>query len=536
MRYSCSWPHNSTWEPTVIFDFRKIDQKEIIADLCIIGAGAAGITLAREFDELGVRVCLLESGGLQYEPEIQALNEGVDIGFQEGSTVGSSGLRYFGGSTNHWVGHCAPYNPMDFESRPWVPHSGWPIAKEDLDPYYQTAQSLFDLGPNQYELTKIPEMKSGIPAFDPTKISAKVWQMSSTRFGIKFRKDLEQAKNISVYLYAHVTELVTNKENSKVGSVKIRTLDGKNGNVRARYFVLACGGIENARMLLLSNGASPNGIGNQHDLVGRFYMDHLRVHYAATAHVVDDHLFDGVIDYFSAGGVQYKPLLCPTDRTQRDAETLNWCVQIAKIPPMQNEGLDAADEIYNDLLEGEWPDEFSRKAWAVVSDLSSVARGLYRRYKPRSLHFLARCENAPNYDSRITLTTERDAHGQNKAQRNWLVTTREKDTIRSAMRLMGEEIGRLSLGRVKLANWLLEDDNFWPDYLYGGGIHHVGTTRMASDPKNGVVDKNCRVHTTENLFIAGSSVFATSGYTHPTLTVGAVSLRLADHLKFILKL
>lgn len=519
----------------MIFDFRKIDQKEIVADLCIIGAGAAGITLAREFKELGIRVCLLESGGLQYEPEIQALNEGVDTGFQEGSTVGSSRLRYFGGTTNHWIGHSAPYNQMDFESRPWIPHSGWPISKEDLDPYYQTAQSLFDLGPNQYELTKIPEMKGDIPAFDPTKITAKTWQMSPTRFGIKYRKDLEQAKNISVYLYANVTELVMDNENSQVGSAKIRTLDGKKGTVRARYFVLACGGIENARILLLSNGANPNGIGNQHDLVGRFYMDHVRIPFAATAKVVDAHLFDGVIDYFSVNGVEHKPLLCPSDRIQRNIETLNWAVQIDKIQP-RSEGLGAADEIYNDLTEGDWPDEFSRKTWAVVSDLSSVVRGLYRRYKPVYLHFLARCENAPNHDSRITLTSERDTLGQNKVQRNWLVTTREKDTIRSAMQLMGEEIGRLGLGRVKLADWLLEDNNAWPDDLYGGGNHQIGTTRMASDPKNGVVDKNCRVHTTENLFIAGSSVFSTSGVTHPTLTIGAISLRLADHLKSILEL
>ena len=515
----------------MLSDFRTLDRKEIEADLCIIGAGAAGITLARELSGSGVRVCILESGGLEYEPEIQALHEGLDVGFQEGSTVGQSRLRFLGGTTNHWVGHCAPYGEMDFEVRPWIPHSGWPIRKKDLDPYYQAAQALLEIGPYRYNLAEFPVMKNKVPAFDPRRVVPRVWQMSPpTRFGTRYRRDLEQAHNVRVYLHANVTELETSKNASRVHVARIRTLDGQTGLARAKYFVLACGGIENARILLLSNRAEPKGLGNRHDLVGRFYMDHLRVEGAAIAFVENDRVFEALLGDFRDGGVRYEPLLCPADESQRRNETLNWCVQLSKMPETAEWAV-AARDIRDDLRAGKWPDEFGKKIWAVLSDLDSAAKGLARRFRPTPLSFLGRCECAPNPDSRITLTTERDALGQNKAQRNWRITTHEKQTLRSAMRLLGEETGRLGLGRVKLPEWLLQDNNDWPGDLWGGGIHHEGTTRMASDPRKGVVNSNCRVHTVENLYVAGSSVFPTSGYTHPTLTVGALTLRLAQHLK-----
>ena len=518
----------------MLIDFRSLDQQEIEADLCIIGAGAAGITLARKFSGSGVRVCVLESGGLEYETEIQSLYEGVDTGFQESSSVGNSRLRFLGGATNHWVGHCAPYGEMDFKERPWIPYSGWPIHKQDLDRYYQAAQTLFEIGPYQYNMTEIPWVKNKTLPLDPAVIAARVWQMSPpTRFGTRYRHDLEQAPNVFVYLYANVTELEIGKDSSCVRVARIRTLDGKTEFARAKYFVLACGGIENARILLLSNREESGGLGNRHDLVGRFYMDHLRVEGAATAFVRDDSIFDAVINDFNVNGVRYEPLICPTDKMQRRDKTLNWSVQVSKMYPKAEDWLVAARDIRDALRDGKWPDDLATKAWAVISDLDSVAAGMYHRFQPKPLSFLCRCECAPYPDSRITLTSERDQLGQNKVQRKWLVTDREKRTVRKAMQLLGEELGRLGLGRVKLPDWLLQDNDDWPK-LWGSGNHQLGTTRMASDPKKGVVDANCRVHSVDNLYIAGSSVFPTSGYTHPTLTVGAIALRLADHLRALM--
>lgn len=518
----------------MLFDFRKLDNKAIEADLCIVGAGAAGITLARSLAGSGVRVCLLESGGLEFDADIQSLAGGSDTGFSEGAGVRGARLRQFGGSTNHWVGHCAPYEKSDFEERSWIPHSGWPIRKHDLDPYYERAQKLLELGPYEYDLNRIPETKGRIPSFDPDKILARTWQMSPpTRFGTRYRDELEKARNIAVYLYATVTELETGKGASRVRTARIRTLDGKSGIAHAKYFVVACGGIENARLLLLSNRMAPNGLGNQNDLVGRFYMDQLRVEYAAIAYVKDNQVFEPISDEFSSGGVRYKPLLCPAEEAQRRDKTLNWCAEIRKVPPEHAEWRVAARDIRDALRAGEWPDDFSDKAWAVLSDLDSVVEHFYERLQPQPLWFLGRCECAPDPDSRIMLTAERDALGQNRIQRNWLVTEREKQTLRSAMRLIGEELGRLGLGRVKLPDWLVQENNEWPEPQWGVGVHQIGTTRMADDPRQGVVDRNCRVHSTENLFIVGSSVFPTSGYTHPTLTTGAMALRLADHLKSV---
>jgi len=512
----------------MLIDFRTLDRKEIEADLCIIGGGAAGITLAREFAGTGVRVCVLESGGLEYEPEIQALYNGVDAGFQEGSTLDQSRLRFFGGSTNHWTGHCAPFNEMDFEVRPWVPHSGWPIRKKDLDPYYPAAQALLEVGPERYNLAEFQEKKNNLPPFDPRRILPRAWRMSPpTRFGIRYRRDLEQASNVFVYLHANVIELETSKNASRVRLARIRTLDGRTGFARAKHFVLACGGTENARILLLSNRSEPRGLGNRHDLVGRFYMDHLRVEGAAIALVESDRAFEAFLGNFRDGDVKCEPLLCPADESQRRDETLNWCVQVSMVPET-SEWAVAARDIRDSLRAGKLPQEFGKEVWTVLKNLDSEAKWLVR---PRPLSLLGRCELAPDPDSRVTLTTERDALGQNKVQRNWRVTTREKYTLRSAMRLLGEEIGRLGLGRVKLADWLVRDDNDWPSDLWGGGVHQEGTTRMASDPRRGVVDRNCRVHSVENLHVASSSVFPTSGYAHPTLTIVALTLRLAQHLK-----
>jgi len=516
----------------MLFDFRELDNKSIEADLCIVGAGAAGITMARRLAGSGMRVCVLESGGLEFDEENHALYAGTDTGFNQGPGVSNSRLRYLGGATNHWVGHCAPYSKMDFEARPWIPYSGWPIRKHDLDPYYVLAQEVMEIGPYQYDLAEITATKDRLPPFDIHKILARCWQMSPpTRFGTRYRSDLEQASNISVFLHANVTELETGKDVSRVTTARIRTLDGHTGYARAKYFVVACGGIENARLLLLSNSKEPKGLGNQHDVVGRFYLDHLRVDSAATAYVDNNSVFEPVSDTFKTAGVSYKPMLCPSGKAQKRDETLNWCAQISTVAFRKEAWLLAARDIRDDLRAGKWPDDFADKAWAVISDLDSVARGLYSRTKPRPLRILGRCEGTPDPESRITLTSERDALGQHKVQRNWRVSGLEKHTLRSGMRLLGEEFGRLGLGRVKLPEWLMEDNNEWPEPQWGVGVHHLGTTRMAADPRRGVVDANCRVHTTENLFISGGSVFPTSGYTHPTLTVCAMALRLADHLK-----
>jgi len=514
----------------MLLDFRQLDKKEIDADLCIVGAGAAGITLARAFIGTEIRVCVLESGGFEFEPKIQELYNGEDAGFREPYGLAGSRLRYFGGTTNHWTGRCAPLGKLDFEVRPWLPHSGWPIRKQDLDPYYEVAQTLCEVGPYRYDLSDFPERFRQAPPFDGHKVLTRLWRLSPpTRFGVKYRHELEQAGNVRVYLHANVTELEASRDTSRVNAARLRTLDGVTGRVSAKYFVLACGGIENARILLLSNRMASRGLGNGYDLVGRFYMDHPKFEGAAIAHVEDDKPFKALLGNFRKDNVKLETILCASEESQKREQTLNWATQFS-LAPESGEWAAALRDIRDSWRVGRWPDDFSNKVWSVISDLDSAAKGLYRRFGHRPLNILARLEPAPDPNNRITLTQERDALGQNKIRRYWRLAMPEKRTIRGAMRVIGEELGRLGLGRVKLADWLLRDDDEWPDNL-SGGPHHIGTTRMASNPRKGVVDATCRVYGTDNLYIAGSSVFPTTGYAHPTLTIVALALRLVEQLK-----
>ena len=186
------------------------------------------------------------------------------------------------------------------------------------------------------------------------------------------------------------------------------------------------------------------------------------------------------------------------------------------------------------------PDHLGRDIWDVVTDLDDVARGMFRAtpddpYHPpydlsRPIRFYTRLEQCPNPDSRVKLIGEQDALGLNRIALDWQLTDLDKRSLRRSQELIGAEFGRLGVGRFKLDDWLLADDNSWPEDLHGGH-HHMGTCRMSDDPKRGVVDRDCRVHGFDNLYVAGSAVYPTTGYVNPTLTVVALALRLADHLK-----
>lgn len=513
-------------------DLRQQQPRTIEADVCIIGAGAAGITLAREFIGSRLQVCVLESGGFALEEATQALYRGEDTGYRQFYDVGDGRLRFFGGATNHWVGTCAPLAASDFAVRPWVPHSGWPITKAALDPYYPRAKALCELSTADFELASFPDHKPDLLPFDATKILQGVWHLSPpTRFGWKYRGDLVKADNIHVYLHANVTELLTNAAVSRLVGATVKTLEGHATRVAARYFVLACGGIENARILLASNRSAPNGLGNDHDLVGRFCMDHLRLDDGALVATADNRLLHAMEGTFRRDDLRFEAILRPSAQTQERDGTLNWAAEILTAP-LADAWEFALHRLKQSALAGRWPDGLGDDVWTVISHPGDVGRGLYQRLTARPLSILARCETAPDPESRITLINDRDALGLPRVRRHLRVGALEKHTLRSAMRLIGEELGRMEAGRVKLADWLFSDANDWPDPdRQYAGVHHIGTTRMADGPKHGVVDRDCRVHGIDNLYIGGSSVFPTAGYAHPTLSIVALALRLSDHLK-----
>lgn len=472
------------------------DGTEIEGDLCIIGAGAAGISIAREFANTKHDVILLEAGGFERDPDTQSLYDGENIGLPYFPLDGTR-LRYFGGTTGHWSGWCSRLDPIDFEERSWIPMSGWPFTLEELEPYYRRAHPLLDLGEYNYNVDYWSNQWwdgfTPLPLED-SPLRTKVFKWSApTRFGDKYRSDILNSSNINSFTHSNVTNIKTKKAESRIEGLQIRCLNGKEHSAKARQYILACGGLENPRLLLNSNRGKSRGIGNENGLVGRYFMEH-------------PHITTGKINFTEWPDMGYwrrgtgKPFgILSTSKTFQEEK------QISN---------------YSSYIYPKWGD--------INSTLEKGMK--YYLGSPPEFQVSTRIEQVPNDKSRVTLSGQKDKLGVNKIKLNWSLTEKENRTIDIASEMLGREIGRLGIGRLKLMDWVSGEGKDWPDSLHGGH-HHMGTTRMSESPQKGVVDPNCKIHGVENLYVAGSSVYPTSGVANPTLTLVALALRISDHLK-----
>ena len=513
-------------------DATTLDNDTLIeGDLCIVGAGAAGISMALEWANTRHKVILLEGGGFDVEAEVQDLYRGENVG-QRYFPLQSSRLHFFGGTTGHWAGFCAPFDPWDFEKRDWVPHSGWPISRRELDPFYERAGAVVELpaGAERWDAaywgSQSPELEP--LAVDGSKVWTKMWQFSTpTRFGRRYRDDIVTSPNIHLFTHANVCDIRTNESVSAVEELEVRCLNGKRHRVRAKHVVLACGAIQNARMLLASNTQASAGLGNDHDLVGRFFMEHLEAPCARLILAGSGPLT--LYSLSSAAAVERRARgeLVLSYEAQREQQILNCSADLTPArPATENEEANridgypgAADSVIA-FAESIW--EQVRAGGFPEPDLATI----------EAFSMQCRSETTPNPDSRVMLSDERDALGVPRVKLDWRLTELDKRTLRKTFEVLGQEIGRTGRGRIQLRDWLLEDDPFGsPNSLAAGGWHHMGTARMHDDPKQGVVDANCTVHGLANLHVAGSAAFTTSGVANPTLTLIALSLRLSDHLK-----
>ena len=501
-------------------------------DLCIVGAGAAGISMALEWIDSPLKVLLLEGGGFEFEPAMQDLYRGEIVG-QPYFPLQSARLHYFGGTTGHWAGFCSTYDPIDFETRPWVPHSGWPIRRVELDPFYARAQRLLDLGPYEYDAAQWGRRDPDLVPLpvDRRVVWTKMWQFSPpTRFGAKYRAAIVGARNVHLYTHANVCEVEANEAVTAVQGLRIRTLDGKEFHVRARSYVLACCSIQNARLLLASNRRASAGLGNGHDLVGRYFMEHIEMPGGELV-LAKPESAKMKIYAFAFGQTKARGELALGAEVQREHSLLNGTASVEPSAP-GDQVKSTFQFMTPHMLEmfRKW-DEGGRKgpppippsARPLTDSAAAVA-------PPRFYHLATRQEQAPNPDSRVTLSADKDALGMPRAKLDWRMTELDKRSIRTFYQLLGTELGRTGIGRVQIRDWLLDDDRSWPSSI-SGGWHHMGTTRMHTDPRQGVVDANCRVHGMGNLHVAGASVYPTAGAANPTLTLVALSLRLSDHLK-----
>lgn len=509
-------------------DFRSDEAPASIqCDVCIVGAGAAGITIAQALIDTPLEVCLVESGGLDPSPEHQSLYDGAVLGLQNASPTACR-VRCFGGTTHHWTGWCRPLDDLDFEMRPWIVPSGWPFRKAELEPYYRQAQDIVQIGWLGFSDDVHREGDTSFPAFDPAKVHIGFFRFSPpTRFGTVYRQQLGNAGNVTVLLHANALRLETDSSASTVRRVQLRSLQGKVGTVTAHVVVVACGAMENARLLLLSNQMQPAGLGNGHDLVGRYFMQHIEG-VVADILAADPAAIARSFAKYQLQGVGMRAEIALSEHVQRQDRLLNSGFTI-DAGVWRSAGYQALRRIWKDLRSGRWPTHFADSLAMVLKDLQTVGRELYQQ-EDYALKLYVRAESIPDPQSRITLGPDPDAFGLPRIRVDWRLTPFDRHSIAAATRRVAAEFGRLDIGRLRLADWVADEEAPWPQPLWGG-CHHMGTTRMADDARSGVVDRNCRVHGLDNLYMAGSSVFPTAGYVPPTLTIVALALRLAGHLR-----
>jgi choline dehydrogenase-like flavoprotein len=533
----------------------------IDTDLVIIGGGPAGLTIAREFFGSSVRVLIVESGQLAEAPQYSDLNAVESIGEANAETarrrVASHGphvsywshesqpygvrCRVLGGSSHAWTGKSAAFDQIDFAARNWVPYSGWAFGLETLGPYIDRAGEVLNLGPNCYDdrLWELMRVAPPQPQFDPKLLKSFFWQfarsrsdkMDFLRFGPEFVNC--NAPNVRVLLNATVTRIDTDKAGARFQALQVSTIDGVRSSVRAKAAVLAASGIENPRLLLVSNRAHANGLGNQNDMVGRFLMDH------PTARIGRFKVKDipAIMKRFGLYGIKhrgrariYQLGLVPSKELQ-ERERLLHCAAFMSEERAPDDPWDALKRLLRAKSGAPISD-----LWRVLSSPNLLAKGVgtWRDirglpHKLSGLRIDGITEQQPDPESRVTLSDRLDALGVPIARINWRI---DNDARRSLIRLghlLASEFPRVGLPTPLLEDWIAKqrpEDSVLTDHG-----HTAGTTRMSQDPKKGVVDPNCQVHGVARLYVAGASVFPTSGHANPTLMIVSLAIRLADQIK-----
>jgi len=498
---------------SAFIDARTIPSGAILQpDLAIIGGGPAGITLALALAHSPLKVMLFESGGMDFDAKTQSLYAGKVSGTSY-LPLDASRMRYLGGGSNHWGGWCRPLDPIDFEQRAWVPHSGWPFGITELKPYFARAQALVEAGAWRYD----EAAKAMTDAAKPLPLGAggvytSWFQFSKqrgsilpTHFGERYAAELKRVANLKLFLHANATKLHMAANVASLEQFDVATLNGRKFSVKPRMTVLALGAIENARLMLASRDVAVAGVGNANDLVGRFFADHPIPRDTATLVSFAGDIASYYFNAWDMEGALLRAAFAPRDDFKRSRKVLGSLTTVES--PVELDELGKAAVVSTALALG--VDASGAKAFSIGCGL----------------------ELQPDPERRLTLTGEHDLLGMPRLKLSNQVADADFARYRLTMKELGRQLLAARSGMIRLnydtrAEWLSALD--WGD-------HHLGTTRMHGDPKQGVVDANSRVHGMANLFVAGSGVFPTYGASNPTMNLVALTLRLADHLKAVMR-
>ena len=534
------------------------------ANICIVGAGPAGVTLAMELASTGKSILLLESGGSEPNPDTQALNVGEVVDDTLHSPPDKYRQRVLGGSSSIWGGRCVPFDPIDFDTRPWVDHSGWPISYDDVEHHYAAANALCEAGEYEYDarLAVPGGMRPLLRGFAPPHFDVNRIERFScpTNFGHRYRARLHSAATVRVLLRASVTRLRASRDGSQIESLDVRSDRNSGFSVVADQYVLAMGGIETPRLLLTSDDVHAGGLGNANDLVGRYYMSHI-------AGTIGSLQVNGPADTVwhgydvAADGTYCRRRISLRPNVQAE---LGLCNAVFRLhhpriaDPRHRTGPLSAIFLAQNFISYEYAKRLvsdvppSGATWLrhgvnAVTDPLSTARFLghwlrdrtlaERKFpsviiRPRanlfSLDFHA--EQIPDRDSRIGLADATDRFGNRQVRVDWRYSRQDVETVARSFDLLRGDLAEQGIGRLSLAQDETDIETVVRrDGAYGG--HHIGTVRMGNSPSSGVVDGDGKVFGVTNLFVAGSAVFPTSSQANPTLTIVAMALRLADHLR-----
>jgi hypothetical protein len=555
----------------MFIDAKTIQNETIFrSDIAVVGAGPAGIVLALELAKAGYDIALIESGRFSFSEAIQNLGEANHLDPKFHAPMSECTRRQVGGASIIWGGRCLPYDPVDFDRREYIPNSEWPITYEEIKDYFQKACEYFFCGKSEFDINNIPsiEQKSIIPGLPDAEVLTSTLERWSlpTNFGKEYFNDLKQSKKIKLLYGLTCTEIETNEQGNQVNLLHAKTLEGKNIYVKCQRYVLAGGALNTTRLLLESDQKHLGGIGNHSGLLGRFYMGHLSGD-IAVAHFTTPPK-NTVFGFDRDPGKIYLRRRFSFAREFLHEQQLSNIVAWLGSPKFgdpshQNGILSSAylalslpvlrnyltsKAIRKAVIGEEEKGIFKAHIMNVLNDFSQALTFVpafgYGRYIAKRkipalyvysaaneypLHY--HCEQVPNPNSTVTLSDEQDGLGMRKLNIDLRFSQQDIDSVVKAHRYWDRHLRTHNCGYLKYATDDL-DASVWEQAA--DGFHQVGTTRMSGHPNAGVVGVNCNIHGIENLFVASSSIFVTSGQANSTFMIVSFALRLADYLKKVL--